>query len=313
MNIIFIKRSHGQSRTLTLGNKHIITLGAIITGTIVALIFSGYWVKRNLMLDGDAVMMDVQVINAWERELAQQKKMLDQISKSNGEQVDALTLRLGDMQARLLRIDALGVRLKEVAKIKNDEFDFSQPPALGGPLLAAESMPSSLPSLKGDLDRIAKHIENRQQQLDRLESMFFQRGLDQESFVSGRPVRWGWLSSSYGYRNDPFNGRRTWHAGVDFAGKEGSDIIAVASGVVTWSSERYGYGNLVEINHGDGYSTRYAHCKELLVKVGEVVEKGQVLALMGSTGRSTGPHVHFEVLRKGMTLDPKKFLHRASR
>jgi murein DD-endopeptidase MepM/ murein hydrolase activator NlpD len=174
-------------------------------------------------------------------------------------------------------------------------------------------MPSSLPSLKGDLDRIAKHIENRQQQLDRLESMFFQRGLDQESFVSGRPVRWGWLSSSYGYRNDPFNGRRTWHAGVDFAGKEGSDIIAVASGVVTWSSERYGYGNLVEINHGDGYSTRYAHCKEILVKVGEVVEKGQVLALMGSTGRSTGPHVHFEVLRKGMTLDPKKFLHRASR
>jgi len=121
------------------------------------------------------------------------------------------------------------------------------------------------------------------------------------------------MSSRYGYRSDPFSGKRAWHAGVDFAGKDGSDIVAVASGVVTWSSDRYGYGNLIEINHGGGVTTRYGHCKELLVKVGEVVKKGQVVAQMGSTGRSTGPHVHFEVIKNSKSQNPEKYINRASR
>jgi len=126
-------------------------------------------------------------------------------------------------------------------------------------------------------------------------------------------VTWGWVSSKYGYRSDPFNGRRAWHAGIDVAGRDGGDIISVAGGVVSFAGDRHGYGNLVEINHGDGLVTRYGHAKSLAVKVGDVVEKGQLIAKMGSTGRSTGPHVHFEVIRNGRTEDPEKYMHRASR
>ena len=112
-------------------------------------------------------------------------------------------------------------------------------------------------------------------------------------------------------RTDPFNGRREYHKGVDLAGKEGSDIIAVAAGIVTWSGDRYGYGNMVEINHGNGYITRYGHCKEVLVKAGDSVTKGQVIAHMGSTGRSTGPHVHFEVHKNGRVVNPLNYLRAA--
>ena len=313
MNIIFVRRHHGQSKTVTLGNRHLTALALCLMLLISAVAYTGYWIKDKLIFQGEGMVVDVQVINAWRRELSQQAEVLEVLRKDNREQVDALTLRLGEMQARLLRLDALGVRLKDVAKIKNDEFDFSSMPALGGPIESAATQENSLSSLKQDLAQIADFINDREQQLNLLENLFAQKNIDKETFISGRPVKWGWLSSHYGYRNDPFSGKRAWHAGVDFAGKEGSDIIAVASGVVTWSSERYGYGNLVEINHGNGYSTRYAHAKELLVSVGDVIEKGQVVALMGSTGRSTGPHVHFEVLHKGMTLNPKKFIHRASR
>ncbi|MFG1491177.1 M23 family metallopeptidase, partial [Oceanospirillum sp. HFRX-1_2] len=127
------------------------------------------------------------------------------------------------------------------------------------------------------------------------------------------PIKKGWLSSKYGKRTDPFTGRIAWHEGVDFAGKDGSDVIAVAAGVVTWAGPRYGYGLLVEIDHGDGYTTRYAHNKKALVKPGDIVSKGQVLSLMGSSGRSTGPHVHYEVRHRGRSMDPAKFIYRASR
>jgi len=137
--------------------------------------------------------------------------------------------------------------------------------------------------------------------------------LNADTFVAGRPIKKGWMSSRYGKRTDPFTGRLAWHAGVDFAGKMGADIVAVASGVVTWAGPRYGYGRLVEINHGNGYKTRYAHCKELNVAVGDVVRKGDVVALMGSSGRSTGPHVHFEVYKNGRTVDPAAYIHRKPR
>jgi len=120
----------------------------------------------------------------------------------------------------------------------------------------------------------------------------------------------GWLSSNYGNRLDPFTGKRAWHNGVDFAGREGSDIVAVASGVVSWSGERYGYGKMVEVAHGEGVTTRYAHNLENTVKVGDMVRRGEVIALMGNSGRSTGPHVHFEVFKNGRPVDPASYLRR---
>ena len=151
------------------------------------------------------------------------------------------------------------------------------------------------------------------QQLEVLDDLLVSKKLQADTFVAGRPIKKGWLSSRYGKRIDPFTGKTAWHNGVDFAGKVGADIIAVASGVITTAQSRTGYGKTVEINHGGGYKTRYAHAKELFVDVGDVVRKGDLIAAMGSTGRSTGPHVHFEVFKNGRTVDPAAYLQRTPR
>jgi len=314
MNIIFVGRNHGKSRTLKLGNRQLVLIVLMIVVLMSIVFASGYQLKGVLLgKDQQATALNPETIALWEQELADQYAEVAYIKRLSQEQVDALTLRMGDMQARLLRLDALGLRLTEVAKLNNGEFDFSSPPALGGPVESEVTESYRMPELKESLDQLAQQITDREQKLEVIDELFVNRNIQNELFIAGRPITWGWMSSAYGYRTDPFNGKRAWHAGVDFAGKEDSDIIAVASGVVTWSGDRYGYGNLIEINHGNGYTTRYAHCKELFAKVGDVVEKGQVIAAMGSTGRSTGPHVHYEVLRNGKPINPKKYIHRASR
>jgi murein DD-endopeptidase MepM/ murein hydrolase activator NlpD len=146
--------------------------------------------------------------------------------------------------------------------------------------------------------------------LTALESILLNHHIDEQRYLTGKPIEAGWLSSYYGVRKDPFSGLPAMHKGVDFAGKEGTKVIATAAGVVTWSGQRYGYGNLVEINHGDGLMTRYGHNKQLSVKIGDVVTKGQKIALMGNTGRSTGAHVHYEVIRNGLQQDPLPYVYR---
>ncbi|MFP6794198.1 MAG: M23 family metallopeptidase, partial [Pseudomonadales bacterium] len=163
------------------------------------------------------------------------------------------------------------------------------------------------------LDRLAHDIEDREQQLGVLETLLAKRKMDRDVFIAGRPVKKGWLSSRFGHRSDPISGNRAWHEGVDFAGKDGADVISVAAGVVVYADVRSGYGKMVEINHGGGYSTRYGHHKDLKVKSGDIVRKGEVIGQMGSSGRSTGPHVHFEVFKNGRVVDPSTYIHRASR
>ncbi|TNC81574.1 MAG: hypothetical protein C9356_08260 [Oleiphilus sp.] len=314
MNIIFVGKQHGKSRVLSLSGSRIVLAAAcvfVLLAVAVALAFQLGQAQNRI--DPTANIVSPEAVQAWRKELASQKLQLQSLEQLTRERLDALTLRMGNMHARLLRLDALGQRLTEVAKLKNGEFDFSSIPAVGGPIEDSEGQSFTEIELNDSLNRIENALVSREQQLEIIEKLFANRTIQKELFIAGRPIGWGWMSSPYGYRSDPFTGKRAWHAGVDFAGKEGSDIVAVASGVVTWSGERYGYGNLVEINHGGGYATRYAHCKELLVDVGTIVEKGEVIAKMGSTGRSTGPHVHYEVLKNGRTLDPKKFIHRASR
>lgn len=311
MNIILVGKRHGKSRTVSISAPVLAGLAFIVTALLILAGWSGYQVAVVQAQLGEPA--ESELVSEWQSRLSQQKTELAQIERNVQQQVDALTLRLGEMQGRLLRLDALGQRLVESGVVGSDEFDFDQPAAVGGPEDGLSGDSYTAPELTSMIDQLSRRIEDREQQLRMLDMVTSRQKLENELFVEGRPITWGWLSSKYGYRTDPFTGKRTWHAGVDLAGKDGSDIIAVAGGVVTYADERYGYGNLVEVDHGDGLVTRYAHAKTIKVKVGDVVQKGQVLALMGSTGRSTGPHVHFEVIRNGKSENPETYIKRASR
>jgi len=248
----------------------------------------------------------------WLLALNEQKQDLAQMRDEAQHHLNALAVRMGQMQAQMLRVEALGQRVAQKAKLGESEFDFDQLPAQGGPVDSADTEPLSSLDIMKALDELALQIDDRQRQLEVLEQVVSQRELTQAVSPAGRPIGEGWLSSYYGKRTDPFSGRQEMHKGIDFAGKMGSEILATAAGVVTWAGKRYGYGLLVEINHGNDLVTRYGHAQEILVKVGDRVEPGQKIALMGSSGRSTGPHVHYEVLKNGKQINPTKYV-RASR
>jgi murein DD-endopeptidase MepM/ murein hydrolase activator NlpD len=271
---------------------------------------AGYYLTMMLADEG---LFGPETAKAWEQDLTQQRKELDAIREQTDEQLVGLTSRMAQLQTRLTRLDALGERLIDRSKLDKGEFNFGHLPAIGGPIRGKEGSVYQAPDIITVLDELSHQIDSREQQLEVLDSILGEKKITSDTFVAGLPINKGWMSSRYGMRTDPFTGRLAWHAGVDFAGKTGSDIVSVASGVVTWASKRYGYGLLVEVNHGNGYKTRYAHCDEAIVKVGDVVRKDQVLALMGSSGRSTGPHVHFEVYKNGRTVDPAAYIHRTRR
>jgi murein DD-endopeptidase MepM/ murein hydrolase activator NlpD len=310
VKLIFINKRHGGTKTITLGFWSKTLLLACLLAlplAAVTLIALQWSVKSgNNLLTPD-------VSKTWQQTISAQQNELEKTRQEAESKLEALTLRVAQLQARLVRLDALGERITIAAKLDVGEFDFSQPPALGGPSEEIETHNFEVATFMDMIDDLAFKIEDRQHQLQTLEALMANQKVEESVFVAGRPVIKGYLSSRYGRRTDPFSGRVAWHAGVDFAGKDGSEIVAVAAGVVTWSADRYGYGNLVEINHGNGFTTRYAHCKENLVKAGDVVKKGQIIALMGSSGRSTGPHVHFEVYKHGRAVDPASYIRRASR
>ncbi|MAE21403.1 MAG: hypothetical protein CMK92_03130 [Pseudomonas sp.] len=309
MNIIIIGKRHGESRQIRLGSaaKHLV-LG-LLFALPMAMGAAGYWLAERLSSD---MALAPDAAKAWERDLHQQREELQALKHSADQEIAALTVRLAELQGRVMRIDEVGERLVDAAGLHADEFDFGSAPSVGGPL--ADTEPTyQVPGITDALQELSERIDSREQQLEVLDDLMEAQKLSNDTFVAGRPIKKGWMSSRYGNRADPFTGHSAWHAGVDFAGKDGSDIVSVAAGVVTYADNRYGYGKLVEVNHGNGYKTRYAHCKEIEVKVGDIVRKGDVIALMGSTGRSTGPHVHFEVYKNGRTVDPAAYIHRRPR
>lgn len=253
------------------------------------------------------------MVAKWREVLDQQQDVIDKVRWEAEHNLEASALRIAQLQARIVRLDALGEWLTTVGRLDEGEFDFSQAPAMGGPENPVDVAGYEPPAYMELLDQLARDIEDREQQLGVLETLLVDRKMQRDVFIAGRPVIKGWMSSRYGHRNDPITGKRAWHNGVDFAGKDGADVIAVAAGVVVFAGERSGYGKMVEINHGSGYATRYGHHKELSVKAGDIVRKGEVVGLMGSSGRSTGPHVHFEVFKNGRIVDPATYIHRASR
>lgn len=290
MNIIFFNRKHNRPIRLQLSPKMI--GGAAVGLFVLATGFgaTGFWAFSKLT--------DSPTTHLSAADRAQQ------------EELAAMAARMADIQARMMRIDALGAHLAETAKVKGDEFDFSKKPPMGGP-----EQPIELPDTKDSIDKtissLSEELALREAQLLALDNVLQTRR--QRVDLNNMPVRDAYISSNYGYRADPMTGRTAFHAGIDFAGTEGSDVFVVADGVVTFAGKRTGYGNVVEVNHGDGLVTRYAHARAVAVKAGDIVSKDQLVAYMGSTGRSTGTHLHYEVLRNGKQIDPTTFIRVAKR
>tara|TARA_R110001606_G_scaffold337788_1_gene485873 strand:+ start:287 stop:1036 length:750 start_codon:yes stop_codon:yes gene_type:complete len=241
--------------------------------------------------------------------LHQQQAQIDDLKNTTEQRLAIVLQKLAEAQSRLVKVNALGARLVEQAQLNPEEFSFS----------VIDEEAAALPETSTDLGQynvvsrieiMLDELENKEQQLGALESILMSHHITEESALAGRPIEAGWLSSYYGIRTDPFTGKPTMHKGLDFAGAEGEPVLATGAGIVTWAASRYGYGNLVEIDHGNGLVTRFGHNKTLNVKMGDVVTKGQSIALMGNTGRSTGPHVHYEVINKGQPQDPLPFVYR---
>lgn len=305
MNLVFVSHRLCGSRCMRFGRIGVGVLAFCLFVALPSLTwYAGYQTGGGgLPKDPDAMSEE------WREALHSQRAELADARRNAEENLNALALRLGQMQARVIRLDALGQRLTRMAGLEEGEFNFDAPPAQGGPHSVGELEPMEVEDFVARMDRLSQQLQDRTQQLAVLEEMLINRNLQDEVFPTGRPIKSGWISSRFGQRTDPFTGKLEHHDGMDFAGRAGSDVIAVASGVVTWAGDRWGYGRLVEVNHGNGYVTRYGHNREIAVEVGDTVKKGDMIAQMGSTGRSTGPHVHFEVLHNGRRVDPKKYIY----
>lgn len=305
MKIIICNETHGATKAVVLKGWMRAALGFCLLGLPVILGYYGYQLAdtRASRLAKD------EASQAMAEGLREQKADVARIKQEALAQIETLTIRMANLQARLIRLDALGQRLTEVTGLDDGEFDFSSDPSVGGPAVPVSDV-VQLHDLIGEIDRISRQIESRQQQLNLLNSIMIERETLSEFEVSGRPVAKGYISSGYGRRLDPFTGNLVMHLGIDFStGHEGEEIMAMAAGVVSLAGYDAEFGNMVQIDHGNGYETLYAHAKSTSVKVGDVVKKGQVIALSGNTGRSSGPHVHFEVHKNGRVVDPASYIH----
>ncbi|NOY72571.1 MAG: M23 family metallopeptidase [Gammaproteobacteria bacterium] len=301
MNIILLSKSNRQIRTINLHSGvalFLVSLVVALTCGLAGYSIAGYQTQVATASDGEVEYSLV----------IEQQAIVDKAVRESRDAVNALNSKVAEIQAKAIRVDALGKRLVDLARLEKGEFDFDSVPAQGGPSGALLAEEVEVVDFIKSLTRLSRQLKDREEQLWVLETLLLNKTLKDEAMPAGRPVRSGWLSSPFGKRTDPFTGKKASHDGVDFAGKMGSDVLVVAGGIVTWSGDRYGYGKMVEVDHGNGYVTRYGHNKENLVGVGATVKKGQVIALMGSSGRSTGPHVHFEVLHQGRPVNPEKYV-----
>ena len=300
---IIVLKDGGHAQSVRLTRERFALAGAAVLFSLAIAATAGYLAARSQSVPQAA---HEQARAVWKGQLTAQQQEIEALKQSGSATSEALGRQLARMQARLMRMEAIGSRMLEVADLDEAEFSFSEVAPQGGP--AARQVALPLPTLKAQLDELQGKLVAREQTLGVLDSVLTDSRYYSGKVIAGRPITWGWMSSPYGYRVDPISGKRAWHAGVDFAGRAGSDVIAVASGVVTFAGNRSGYGMLVEISHGDGYVTRYGHHESLAVKTGQIVKQGQVIGAMGSSGRSTGPHVHFEVLKNGRHVDPSKYV-----
>lgn len=309
MNVVFFGKGFDKPRQFSLSGPGAGVALATVVSVIVVAGFAGGYLYSSKTGSGVSERELAGLVDT----LQEQRGEIVSIRQENEDTLDAMAIRIAQMNARMIRLDALGRRLTAMADIEDGEFDFDSDPALGGPEdPVASGSNVAVPEVVDAMQTLGSQLDDREAQLNVLERVLMNQNLQERVYPQGRPVGSGWISSYFGKRTDPFTGKPANHGGVDFAGKHGAEIVAVADGVVTWSGDRYGYGVMVEINHGGGYVTRYAHNSENLVDVGGEVRKGQIVALMGKTGRATGPNLHFEVLQNGQRVNPVRFIRSTS-
>lgn len=306
MNIILVPRRQKAPVSLDLAKaRTALTLAGIATlvvGTCAAL---GAALALYLASPADAAMAQLDHVRD---QVHTQSDQLLAVQSDAQRQVNALALKLGELEAQSMRINALGERLTKLGKLDDGEFDFDQNPAVGGPEEDRGDAYMLPGSLKSGISALSQRFDSQQQQLQVLQDLLIDHKVASNQRPTGMPLNSGYMSSPYGKRIDPFDGHTAFHRGIDFAAKRGTPVHTVAEGVITFAGVRSGYGNVVEIDHGNGYATRYAHNSKILVHVGQRVRVGQEIAVVGSTGRSTGPHSHFEVWYHGRSVNPLAYV-----
>ena len=300
MNIILVSDSLAKSRSVTLSQTQVvlIAVGILIAGFMLAT--ATYMVTMKFAVD---------LRNPYLRTLlaALHQDDLKRSEAEMRESMNALAVKVGELQARILRLDAFGERLAKAAGVKGEDFRFGEKPGQGGPAISV-GRELTVPEFQQMLAEISRALDDRSDKLGVLDSLLMDDRLARKTIPTTMPVPMGYYSSNYGYRLDPINGKTSFHTGVDLIAPPGTPVVAAAGGVVATVAYVAEYGNIVEVDHDNGLTSRYAHLSRSLVKVGDVVMKGQNIALVGSTGRTTGPHLHFEVREKGIPLNPNKFL-----
>jgi murein DD-endopeptidase MepM/ murein hydrolase activator NlpD len=300
VNIILVSDSLAKSRSVTLSQGQVLAIafGILVAGFMLAM--ATYMVTMRFAVD---------LRNPYLRSLlsALHQDDLKRSETEMKENLSALAVKVGELQARILRLDAFGERLGKALNLKPTEFRFEEKPGQGGPAIPAHGRDLSMTEFQQMLEDLSRTLDDRSDKLGVLDSYLMDDRLARKAIPTTLPIPMAYYSSNYGYRIDPINGRNSFHTGVDLIAPHGTTIVAAAGGVVSAVGFIPEYGNIVDVDHDNGLTSRYAHLSKSLVKVGDIVLKGQAIAHVGATGRVTGPHLHFEVREKGIPLNPNKF------
>ena len=302
MQIILISDRLAKARTVSLSFAHLAVLGAMGVVLLCASTAGLYWFSLRYAAEIKIPVLQKLVLASQEADSDRARAFVQQ-------NLNAMAVKVGEMQAQLTRLDALGERLSSLAGIRPQEFRFTEAPGLGGAqpsLMPPQNL--SLREFGEKLATLSRSVENRNDMLGVLEAQLFESAVKKKMIPTMSPVEAPYQASSFGRRIDPFTGQWAMHEGIDFLADMGSPVVAAAGGVVQFAGFHPQYGFMVDIDHGNDLVTRYAHLSKLFIKEGDVVLRGRKLALSGTTGRSTGPHLHFEVRFRGAAQDPKKFL-----
>ena len=301
MQIILISDSLTRARSITLSAMHLVASAIVLLLVVLGATAAVYWITLRYAAEVPLPALQRLVLAAHETEAERSRAFVQQ-------NIDAMASKLGEMQAQLTRLDTLGDRLASLAGVR--DLRTSDAPGLGGaaPTTQLPSQNLSLGDFSGRLLDLSRQLENKNDMLGVLESQLFEQAVKKKLMPTMLPVRAPFNASGFGKRVDPFTGQVAMHEGIDFLAEAGSSIVAAAGGVVVFAGFHPQYGYVIDVDHGNDLVTRYAHCSKLFVKEGDVVARGRKIGEVGSTGRSTGPHLHFEVRFRGAAQNPSKFL-----